>query len=82
LAKRSRSSPDAKKPVTTSDEATDIRRVERLFEYALAREPVGEETAEALEFIRAGDGGPDARNARWERLAQVLLMSNEFAFVD
>jgi hypothetical protein len=82
LAKRSRTSSNTTKPITTSDEATDVRRVERLFEYALAREPVGEETAEALEFIRAGDGGPDARDARWERLAQVLLMSNEFAFVD
>jgi hypothetical protein len=82
LATRSKTDPNAQQPISTSDEATDVNRIARLFEYALGREPLGEEPAETLEFIRAGDGAPDARNARWERLAQVLLMSNEFAFVD
>jgi hypothetical protein len=82
LAKRSRTNPAAEKPITTSDEATDMSRIVRLFEFALGRVPSVEETAESLEFIRTGDGAPAARDARWERLAQVLLMSNEFAFVD
>ena len=82
LAKRSKTSSDAGQPLTTSDEAADLGRIVRLFEYALGREPLGDETGDALEFVRAGEAKPDAREARWERLAQVLLMSNEFAFVD
>jgi uncharacterized protein DUF1553/uncharacterized protein DUF1549/cytochrome c len=82
LAKRSKTSPDAGLPLTTSDEAAELGRITRLFEYALGREPVGDETGEALEFVRAGDDRSVEREARWERLAQVLLMSNEFAFVD
>ena len=82
LATRSKTSPDAGQSLTTSDEAAEVGRIVRLFEYALGREPLGDETGDALKFVRAGDAKPDAREARWERLAQVLLMSNEFAFVD
>jgi hypothetical protein len=53
-----------------------------LFRYAFGREPAADETGEALAFLRAGDADAAKREQQWERLAQVLLMSNEFAFVD
>jgi hypothetical protein len=71
----------AKRTKSESDSA-DIARITRLFRNALGRGPTGEETGEALAFIRAGDAEPAKREQQWERLAQVLLMSNEFAFVD
>ena len=58
----SKTSPDAGQPLTTSDEAADMGRIVRLFEYALGREPLGDETGDALEFIRAGE--PSRMSAR------------------
>jgi hypothetical protein len=82
LAKRSKTTPDAAQPITTSDEATELSRIVRLFGLSLGREPTREETDEALEFIRSGQAESDKLELKWERLAQVFLMSNEFAFVD
>jgi hypothetical protein len=60
-------------------------RIALLFQHALGRDPTAEESAEAIEFVRSkpspgSTGAPQL--SRWEQLAQVLLMSNEFAFVD
>ena len=61
-------------------------RVRALYRLALARDPDGEEEALALEFVgRSADGaGADAGalRAAWTRFAQVLLMTNEFVFID
>jgi hypothetical protein len=57
------------------------KRVEELYRLAFARKPTAEETAAALAFTAE----PHEANAKmncWEELAQVLLASNEFAFVD
>ncbi len=67
------------------NESGRIARIAILFQHALGREPTEEESAEALAFISSVE--PSAPTAtpqlsRWEQLAQVLLMSNEFAFVD
>ena len=51
-------------------------RVRRLYAATLSRQPTPEETALAVEFVRTTPVKP------WELLAQVLLCSNEFAFVD
>jgi hypothetical protein len=57
-----------------------------LFRYALGRDPSIDELTEAIEFIDRG-GPADAATVtqpltRWQEFAQVLLMSNEFMFVD
>jgi hypothetical protein len=65
-----------------ADDTADIARITRLFRYASGRAPTGDETGDALAFIRAGDAASATSETRWERLAQVLLMANEFAFVD
>jgi hypothetical protein len=68
---------------TTADE-----KVTRLYRAALGRNPTTEELAAALEFV-AEPGHWLARAAeaarpfgKWPQLAQVLLLSNEFAFAD
>lgn len=52
-------------------------RIAALVRCVYGRAARGEEIALLGDFVRNGDQG-----ARWEQLAQVLLLSNEFAFVD
>jgi len=52
----------------------DAERVAALYRVILARSPDGDETKRGMKFLRAG--GPVAQ------LAQVLLLTNEFTFVD
>jgi hypothetical protein len=49
-------------------------RLRRLYRDALARDPRPEETQRGLRFLEGGGS--------WPELAQALLLSNEFAFVD
>jgi hypothetical protein len=69
------------------NDSAKAARIELLFQHALGREPSSEETADALAFVSATQSPESATPemqalTRWEQLAQVLLMSNEFAFVD
>jgi hypothetical protein len=82
LAIRSKSNPEASQALSTSDDAVNVGRIGRLFEYVFGREPTRDEAGDALEFIRVNDVESATRDQRWAQLAQVLLMSNEFAFVD
>jgi Protein of unknown function (DUF1553)/Protein of unknown function (DUF1549)/Planctomycete cytochrome C len=64
--------------------ATDLdpaKRIGELFRLAYARQPTTDEMNVALGFVTEppADG---AKLTQWEQLAQVLLLSNEFAFVD
>jgi hypothetical protein len=59
----------------TADIADPTTRVERLFELSLARKPTGEEGAALREAV-------ESQTLGWENIAQILLMANEFAFVD
>ena len=52
-------------------------RIGKLYEIVYSRPPASDEIMLGLQFV--GDGS-DA--AIWERYAQVLLLANEFAFVD
>jgi hypothetical protein len=52
-------------------------KVEALFLVALGRKPTADERRLALALIAKGPG-----DERWVDLAQALLMTNEFAFVD
>jgi hypothetical protein len=57
----------------------ESERLARLYRAALGRSPTPEETEDSHAFLF--DNAAPAGN-RWDELAQVLLMSNEFMFVD
>lgn len=59
---------------------TSTQKVEALYKLALGRRPSTAESELAIEFV----GTEEAKSGfgPWEQLAQVLLLSNEFAFVD
>ncbi|MDY3552586.1 PSD1 and planctomycete cytochrome C domain-containing protein [Gemmata sp. JC717] len=59
---------------------TAAAKVTTLYRLALSRNPTADELALATRFV-AGDDPKSAFGA-WPQLAQVLLLSNEFAFVD
>ncbi|MCS6863875.1 MAG: PSD1 and planctomycete cytochrome C domain-containing protein [Gemmata sp.] len=67
-----------RKEVSTATTPAD--KVTALYRLALSRNPTNEELALALEFVRDDDG--KNKFGRWPQLAQVLLLSNEFAFAD
>jgi hypothetical protein len=58
----------------------ETARIQTLYRRVLVRDPTADELAAASNFVKnaSGDGKLDA----WGRLAQVLLLTNEFAFVD
>jgi hypothetical protein len=87
LAKRS-SAASTPRPVPVRDRergsnaaSSSSDRIVNLFESALGRTPTDEELHESLQFVNSKNGSTTSLT-RWEQLAQVLLMSNEFAFVD
>jgi hypothetical protein len=63
-----------------ADAKTTEAKVRALYRTVLGRDPTKEEGALAAEFVR--DDDPKSTYGRWPELAQVLLLSNEFAFVD
>jgi hypothetical protein len=57
--------------------------VQRLFQQVLQRDPTELEVLEAIEFLDQAEAGRSATDASaWEQLAQVLLSSNEFLFIE
>ena len=62
-----------------------FERVNSLYRGILARDPSDQELALAIDFIQADrsvDPTPQADSDPWAELSQVLLLSNEFTFVD
>ncbi len=66
-----------------------IRRIGRMFALAFNRPPELDELKLAEDFLTSADATADAEKASgkeklnpWERLAQALLMTNEFVTVD
>jgi Protein of unknown function (DUF1553)/Protein of unknown function (DUF1549)/Planctomycete cytochrome C len=59
---------------------TPAEKVSALYRAALGRAPTKAEAELALAFV--SDDDAKAAFGRWPQLAQVLLLSNEFAFVD
>jgi mono/diheme cytochrome c family protein len=53
-------------------------RIDRLYRLALGRAPSEEEAAWAAEFINVGNRS----DAVWSELAQAILATNEFVFID
>jgi hypothetical protein len=63
----------------TSD---DGMRIELAYRLLFARMPSESERKLGLEFLQTATLSPDAKLTPWDRYAQALLASNEFAFVD
>ena len=63
-----------------ADAKTVPAKVTALYRLALGRNPTTTEAALAAEFVANDD--PKAAFGHWPQLAQVLLLSNEFAFAD
>jgi hypothetical protein len=64
---------------------TDEQRLRLLYEWAFERAPSREEITWALNFVRTPPKAPLSDHPgldRWQEFAQVLLMSDEFVFVD
>ncbi|HEY8505556.1 MAG TPA: DUF1553 domain-containing protein, partial [Gemmataceae bacterium] len=58
------------------------RRITVLYRLCFGRAPDAEEMAMGRAFVAGGGSGGGSALTAWERYAQVLLLSNEFAFVD
>jgi hypothetical protein len=52
-------------------------KIKRIYQLAFGRQPDADELALGEKFLEAAPG-----NKGWEELAQVVLLANEFAFVD
>jgi Protein of unknown function (DUF1553) len=65
---------------------TTYERIAALYRVVLARSPSPAELEAAVRFLNPADPGRaesgHSQLSRWEQLAQVLLMTNEFLFVD
>lgn len=58
-------------------------RVHAMYQIALGRKATPDEVADTLDFVRTTAWNARKDNLRpWQQFAQVLLMSNEFAFID
>jgi hypothetical protein len=67
----------------TADPAeSDETRITRAFLLLFGRPPRDPEVALGREFIAGESDDPKAGPSRWQLYAQVLLGTNEFAFVD
>jgi hypothetical protein len=60
------------------------RRVEQMYRLCYGRLPDSDERALSVRFVQETSGNPPNGKAlsAWEKYAQVLLLANEFAFVD
>jgi hypothetical protein len=65
-------------------EANPARRVEAMFRRVLGRKPTKGEAAAAVHFIEAAKSDDPIKDGltAWEQFAQILLATNELAFVD
>ncbi|HJT34239.1 MAG TPA: PSD1 and planctomycete cytochrome C domain-containing protein [Pirellulales bacterium] len=57
-------------------------RIDQLYRWTFARAPRERERQAVREFLAAAATGGEAKLSPWEQVAQALLGSNEFAFVD
>jgi hypothetical protein len=63
--------------------SSDAERVQRAFTLTYGRPASAEETRIFVSFLQGQDTEPMAnRLTRWERVAQILIGSNEFMYVD
>jgi hypothetical protein len=65
-------------PEHRSDEA----RIDQLYRLAYGRPADSDEVQAGLAFVRSAPPAASGALTRWEQYAQVVLLANEFAFVD
>ena len=65
-----------------TENADDPVRLQWLYHRLYARAPTKEELKVGLEFLNESELNEETRKKRWQSLAQALLMTNEFSFVD
>lgn len=58
-----------------------VAKVKAIYRAALLREPTSNELKRAIAFFESSKEG-ESKLGRWPQLAQVLLLTNEFLFVD
>jgi hypothetical protein len=63
-------------------ESEVAERIRRLYRIVFGREANDEEVALGTTYLQTAASEPAGEQSPWARYAQVLLMSNEFAFVD
>jgi hypothetical protein len=71
--------------LTARQEATakerPVERIDALYRLIFGRSPLPKEREMSLAFVERSESKSNTLG-RWEMLAQVLLLSNEFAFID
>jgi hypothetical protein len=74
----------ARRIATTSQAAADNDpdRVSILYETVFSRKPTSEERELSLRFLAEAQTTPTEKLTPWDRLAQTLLLTNEFWFAD
>jgi hypothetical protein len=70
----------AKALAARANDPDPAKRIAALYRLAYSRPPTTDEVALASEFVKAP--ADEKGLSAWEQLAQVLLLGNEFAFVD
>jgi hypothetical protein len=65
-----------------ASESSPERRVEVLYRLLYGRRPRAEEIDLGVRFVGEAPSSPETKLSPWEQYAQVLLLANEFAFVD
>lgn len=62
--------------------SNDPDRLQLIYHRVFSRPPTEDERRVALQFLVAAQSTENEKLSPWDRLAQVLLMTNEFFFVD
>ncbi len=62
--------------------SNDPQRIELIYHRVFARQPTEDERRLGQQFLEAAQTTSTEKLSPWDRYAQVLLMSNEFLFVD
>jgi mono/diheme cytochrome c family protein len=62
--------------------SNDPQRIEQIYRRVFARQPTEDERKLSLQFLDAAQTTSTEKLSPWDRLAHVLLMTNEFLFVD
>jgi mono/diheme cytochrome c family protein len=73
----------ANRPEVTAAQEPE-KRIEALYRLCYARKPEAGEVALGMNFLKAAEAEKtsDGKLTPWEKYAQVLLLANEFAFID
>lgn len=69
-------------PCSNDNLVASVERLRRLYRIVLLREPDAEEIHAATDFLAGSPGDDGSQLTPWQQYAQVLLLSNEFLFLD